>query len=145
VLAGIAGSLLGAGTNYALAVVWGRPLVERIGGYFFVKPEQFAAAERYFRRHGEITTLVGRLIPVIRQLISVPAGLARMPLSRFTAYTALGSGLWSAVLIWIGYIAGNNEDVWEPLLRDATVYVVGAACALIAVYIFIHRRITARF
>ncbi len=140
VACGILGSLLGAALNYALAIWLGRPILERIGGYFFLKREQFDAAERYFARHGEITTLVGRLIPGIRQLISVPAGLARMPVLRFFAYTALGSGLWSTVLVWVGYVAGNNDELWRRLLREATGYVLGGACLLIALYIFLHRR-----
>jgi len=68
-------------------------------------------AERYFAAHGEISTLVGRLLPVIRHLISIPAGIARMPLSRFVTYTAIGALAWCAVLTGIGYFLGRNEDV----------------------------------
>jgi len=140
VVCGVFGSLLGASLNYALAIWLGRPILERIGRYFFLKQAQFDAAERYFSSHGEVTTLVGRLIPGIRQLISVPAGIARMPVARFGIYTALGSGLWSSVLVWVGYVAGNNEAIWRGLLREATLYVLGGACLLIALYIYLHRR-----
>jgi len=140
ILSGVIGSLLGAGVNYGLALWLGRPMLERVGKFFLISAEQFHAAERYFQSHGEVTTFVGRLIPGIRQLISVPAGFSRMPLHRFFAYTALGSGLWSGVLVWIGYVAGSNEELWRPRLREATVYVLGGACALIVIYIIVHRR-----
>ena len=142
--AGLGGSLVGALANYALALWLGRAVVERVGRLMGVSAAQLDAADRYFARHGEITTFVGRLIPVIRQLISIPAGLARMPLGRFVGYTGLGAGIWSAVLIGIGYYAGQNEDIWRPLIRDATLAVLGGAAALVVVYVLIHRRIGAR-
>lgn len=139
-LAAVGGSLGGALLNYQLALRLGLPVLERIGHYFFLKPESFQAAEAYFDRHGEITTFVGRLIPGIRQLISIPAGLARMNLPRFFLYTALGSGLWSAILVAIGYIAGAHEEVWRPLLQKATTWIVLAVFALILGYVWFHKR-----
>ncbi|MDR1519412.1 MAG: DedA family protein, partial [Planctomycetota bacterium] len=98
ILAGTAGSLLGALANYWLARRLGRPFLIRYGKYFFLSPRGLEKAERFFAAHGEITTLVGRLIPVVRQLISLPAGAARMRLYKFCLFTLLGSGLWVAVL-----------------------------------------------
>lgn len=140
VVAGVAGSLTGAFLNYALALWLGRPLLERFGRYFLVKPAQFAAAERYFERHGEITTFVCRLIPGVRQLISVPAGLARMSLPRFALYTALGAGLWSSVLVGIGVLAGKTEDLWRPLLREVSLWLLGGAALLVFAYALTRRR-----
>ncbi|MBW2282868.1 MAG: DedA family protein [Deltaproteobacteria bacterium] len=137
---GIAGSLVGAFFNYTLALWLGRPVLERLGRYLFIGAKQFDQADRYFEQHGEITTFVARLIPAVRQLISVPAGLARMNLARFALYTGLGAGLWCTILVAVGYWAGSNEDLWRPLLRDATLWVLGAAALLIGGYLYLHRR-----
>jgi membrane protein DedA with SNARE-associated domain len=138
--AGLGGSLLGAYVNYALANTIGRAAIVRMGRYVLLGVHHLEASERWFARHGEITTFVGRLVPGIRQLISVPAGLARMPLARFTLFTGLGAGLWSAVLIAVGFWAGANEEVWRPLVREATLWVLLGVGVLIAVYIWIQRK-----
>ena len=140
VLAGIGGSLCGAILNYQLALRLGRPVLERVGRYFFLKPESFEAAERYFDNHGELTTFVARLVPGIRQLISVPAGLARMNIPRFLLYTGLGAGIWSTVLVVLGYVAGEQEELWRPLLGKATGWVLLLMVLLIALYGYAHFR-----
>lgn len=137
---GLAGSLVGAFFNYGLALWLGRPVLERFGRYVLIGPKQFDVADDYFARHGEITTFVARLIPGVRQLISVPAGLARMNLARFGLYTGLGAGLWCAVLVGVGYWAGEHEDLWRPMLRDATLVILGVLALLVAGYLWIHRR-----
>lgn len=134
VLAGIGGSLAGALINYQLAVRLGRPVLERMGSYMFLKPESFEAAERYFDKHGEVTTFVARLIPGVRQLISVPAGLARMNMSKFLLYTGLGAGLWSTILVVLGYVAGAQEELWRPLLGKTTGWLLLAMLVLVAGY-----------
>jgi membrane protein DedA with SNARE-associated domain len=139
-LAGLGGSLIGAFVNYGLALWLGRPMVERIGSWFFVAPEQLDTADRFFAKHGEITTFVGRLIPMIRQLISLPAGFARMNVARFTLYTSLGAGSWCTVLVGVGYWAGANEDLWRPMLQQATLWLLGGVAVLIAGYVWLHRR-----
>ena len=139
-VAGVAGSLGGAALNYALALWLGRPMLERIARYFMVGQAQFERAERYFERHGEITTFAGRLIPGIRQLIPIPAGLARMSPPRFALYTGLGAGLWSAILVAVGFVAGESEEVWRPLLQNATVWLLVGGAGLISLYIYFHRR-----
>jgi membrane protein DedA with SNARE-associated domain len=106
VACGVAGSIAGAFFNYYLAAWLGRPFLQRYGRYFFLPQDKLERAEEIFRRHGDITTFVCRLLPAIRQLISLPAGLARMRLGRFTFFTSLGAGLWVAILTWIGYALG---------------------------------------
>ena len=108
---GTAGSVIGALVNYWVAQLLGRAFVRRFGRYVLLSEHSLQRAERYFAAHGEISTLVGRLLPVIRHLISIPAGIARMPLGRFVTYTAIGAFAWCAVLTGIGYFLGRNEDV----------------------------------
>ncbi len=108
IAAGTLGSLVGAYMNYYLALWLGRPFLEKYGRYFFVKPEPLARACEVFNRYGAATTLVCRLVPVIRQLISIPAGIARMPLASFTFFTALGAGIWIVVLTAVGYLLGKS-------------------------------------
>jgi membrane protein DedA with SNARE-associated domain len=105
--AGLFGSILGAWINYFLAFFLGRQavdlLIDKYGKLLFINKSKLRKADKYFENHGEITTFVGRLIFVIRQLISLPAGFARMNFWKFTLYTALGAGIWTAILITIGY------------------------------------------
>ncbi len=137
---GIAGSLAGALVNYYLAVWLGRPFLERYGRYLFLPPEKLHRVERFFRDHGEISTFVGRLITVVRQYISFPAGLARMPLSHFLLYTGLGAGLWVAVLAAIGYVAAGNETLIRNYSREATVALLALCVTLVTAYVLRHRR-----
>ena len=83
---------------------------------------------------------MGRLIPGVRHLISIPAGLARMNFPLFALYTTLGAGLWSAVLVGVGYWVGANEDLWRPMLQKATLWLFGGVGVLIALYVWRHRR-----
>ena len=108
---GVTGSILGALVNYYGALWLGRPLIARFGKYVLLSPKALERSERYFASHGEISTLMGRLLPVIRHLISIPAGLHRMPLPKFVLYTSLGAGVWCAILTWIGWFLGRNEGV----------------------------------
>lgn len=146
--AGILGSVLGALFNYYVAVRLGRPLLHRYGRYLLIKEATLDRAEAYFRAHGEISTFVGRLIPVIRQYISLPAGLARMRLDRFAAYTALGAGIWCAVLTWIGWYLGTQAERLGRLPPDevhryvnrALLLIAPILVALVAWYVVRHRR-----
>ena len=142
VLCGAFGSLVGATANYAVSLWLGRPIMERIGRYVFVTPDKLDAAERYFASHGEITTFVGRLIPGIRHLISIPAGVARMNFTRFALYTTIGAGVWSAVLVVVGYWVGASEELWRPMLKQATLWLFSGIALLIAAYVWWHHRQT---
>jgi membrane protein DedA with SNARE-associated domain len=137
---GAFGSLIGATINYMVSMWLGRPIMERIGSYVFVTKDRLDAADRYFASHGEITTFVGRLIPGIRHLISIPAGVARMNFARFAFYTTLGAGMWSSVLVGVGYWVGANENLWRPMLQKATLWLFGGMVVLIAIYVWRHRR-----
>ena len=105
---GLAGSLAGAYVNYFLSASLGEPFLRRYGKWFFVKPAALDRAEEVFNRYGAVTTFVCRLIPVIRQLISIPAGLSGMPLGKFTLFTGLGAGIWTAILAATGYVLGRT-------------------------------------
>ena len=143
--AGVAGSLLGAMFNYFLSAWLGRALLHRYSRYVLVSERSLEKSEAFFRRHGEIGTFVGRLIPVIRHLISVPAGLARMRLDRFVLYTAAGAGIWCAILTYIGWYLGKHADVLarEDVQRYSTVAVIAlvpVVAVIVAIYVVRHRR-----
>lgn len=143
--AGIAGSILGAWFNYFVAVRLGRPLLHRYAKYLMISEASLEKAEAFFRRHGEIGTLVGRLVPVVRQYISLPAGLARMALVRFTIYTAAGAGIWCAILTYIGWYLGKHAEVLrrEDVQRYTTLALVILTPLLLAtvvLYVVRHRR-----
>jgi len=139
VAVGIGGSLAGAVFNYWLAVVLGRPLLERYGRYILLKPETLDKLEAFFFRHGEISTFSGRLIPGIRQYISLPAGLSEMHLGRFALFTVLGAGIWVSVLALLGYFVGANEAQVSAYLHEATVIALLAVGGLVLVYWLYHR------
>ena len=108
VLFATVGALIGAFINYYLAVWLGRPIVykfanSRFGHMCLIDEAKVQNAERYFDKHGAVSTFIGRLVPAVRQLISIPAGLARMGLGRFVFYTSLGAGVWNAILAALGY------------------------------------------
>lgn len=141
---GIIGSWLGALFNYYLALILGRPLLLKWGKYLLISEKNFEKGEKFFRNHGEISTFTGRLIPVIRQYISLPAGIARMNMAHFLFWTGLGAGIWVAILTVIGYVAGQNRELIEKYSREATVLAVAGCAVIVIVYIIIHRRRKAR-
>ena len=140
VLAGGLGSLAGAYANYYGALYLGRPLLLQYGRFVGLAEPKLEKAEHFFRKHGEISTFIGRLLPVIRQLISVPAGLARMNHARFAFYTALGASIWCAVLAWIGYLIGDNQQLIMQMSRQAAAWAIGSCLVLMAVYVWRQRR-----
>lgn len=109
-LAGAIGSVLGSWLAYAVGAWGGRPLVERYGRYVLISKHDLDLAERWFQRHGDITIFLGRMLPVVRTFIAFPAGTARMPLWRFTAYSFLGSLIWCGALAWVGLKLGQHWD-----------------------------------
>ncbi len=148
VLVGILGSLAGAFVNYYLALWVGKPFLEKYGKYFFIKPEPLARACEVFNKYGAATTFVCRLIPVIRQLISIPAGIAKMPLAPFTFFTALGAGIWTIILAAVGYILGVQSGDMSYLdlcvkggqMASANLpYVIAGAVVLVAAYVLISK------
>ncbi len=133
-LAALGGSLVGAFINYFLAFTLGRAFLLRYGKYLFIKEHTLLKMEAFFYNHGHISTFTGRLIPGVRQLISIPAGLARMSLGEFTLFTALGAGIWALVLILLGYFIGENQALIEAYLREITLGVIGFLVILSVVY-----------
>ncbi len=140
VICGILGSLAGALFNYYLAVKMGRPLLLRYGQYFMFNESAMQKMEHFFARHGHVSTFIGRLIPGVRQYISLPAGLARMNLPLFCFYTSLGAGIWVLILAVLGYYIGGNEALVKTYLREIVLYLL-LVCALgLAVYWYFNRK-----
>ena len=137
---GTVGSLLGAYANYYASLYLGRPLILKYGKYVLIPPDKFRRVEGFFLRHGEISTFIGRLLPVVRHLISIPAGLSRMNHLRFSAYTLLGAFIWCSILTWIGYMIGHNQELIMAYSKQAVYWVVAGCCLLVAGYIWYIRR-----
>ena len=140
VLVGLLGSLAGAYVNYFLSASLGEPFLRRYGRWFFLKPAALDRASELFNRYGAAATFVCRLLPAIRQLISIPAGIAKMPLGTFTLFTALGAGLWTAVLagtgFWLGRTAGDISYA-APVHRGKDFIDANFAWLLVAVAVAI--------
>lgn len=148
VLCATAGAVVGALINYLLALWIGRPIVyrfadSRLGRACLITPEKVDKAERYFDRHGAISTFVGRLIPAIRQLISIPAGLSRMNVWSFMLFTALGAMVWNIVLALLGFWLAKTvpyDQLFEAVEKyNGYLTIAGAILAVLCVgYIAIH-------
>lgn len=139
-LAGIAGSLLGALFNYWIAVKLGRPFLLRYGKYFLVSPEVIQKSDEFFSKHGHVSTLIGRLLPGIRQYISLPAGIARMPMKTFMLYTTLGAGSWVFVLTIAGYLLGEHQDLLKEYLHVITLSCIAVALLIGGGYYLLLKR-----
>ena len=140
IFCGTVGSLVGAYANYFAAHYLGRPLLLKYGKYVFITEEKFAKVERFFLKHGEISTFVGRLLPVVRHLISLPAGLAGMNHLKFSLYTLLGAGIWVTVLTFIGYFIGSNQALVMEYSHHALFVVLLLSSVIVFVYIKMQRR-----
>jgi len=132
------GAILGAVINYALSIWLGRPIIykfadSRLGHMLLLSSEKIQRAEAYFNEHGKVSTFVGRLIPGIRQLISIPAGLARMNFVAFLGYTFLGATIWNTVLALLGVVAKGNQDLIEQYSHELSIGIL-AVVALAIVY-----------
>jgi len=144
-LCGVVGSIIGALANYYGAQLIGRPLIRRYGKYVLLSEKNLLRSERFFAEHGEISTLIGRLFPVVRHLISIPAGLHRMPLPKFILYTGLGAAVWCAILTWIGYFLGQHdaalrsEEIHRYVTR-ALLVLIPATLIIIGIYVIRRRR-----
>lgn len=137
---GILGSLAGALLNYYLALFFGREILIKYGKYVFFDEKTMQKMEDFFAKHGHISTFSGRLIPVVRQYISLPAGLGRMNLALFCFYTSLGAGVWVLILAALGYFLGQNEALLKEYLHLITLALVILVVALIALYVVYQRR-----
>jgi len=138
--AALGGSLVGSFVNYFLAFTLGRKFLLRYGKYFFIQEETLLKMESYFKNHGHISTFTGRLIPGVRQLISIPAGLAKMNLAEFSLFTALGAGIWALILTLLGYFLGENEALIKQYLKEITVAVIALLFIMGALYYRHHKK-----
>lgn len=134
---GILGSLAGAIFNYLLAIKYGRAFLLKYGKYVLVQEETLQKMEYFFAKHGDISTFSGRLIPGVRQYISLPAGLAKMDLWKFSLYTSLGAGVWVLILTLLGYFIGENEVMVQEYLQ----MIIIAILLLLSVLVFFYVKI----
>jgi membrane protein DedA with SNARE-associated domain len=140
VLFGTLGAILGSCINYFLAIWLGRPIMYRLadskaGKLLFLNSDKIKHAEVYFNKHGKASTFFGRLIPGIRHLISLPAGLARMNFVSFLTYTALGAGIWNIVLALLGYIAHGQADMINKYSHELSIITVSLVGLVIAFFV----------
>jgi membrane protein DedA with SNARE-associated domain len=142
------GALIGALINYVLALLLGRPIIywfadSKVGHLLLLDSAKVEKAEEYFREHGNISTLVGRFIPAIRQLISIPAGLAKMHIGKFILFTSIGAAAWNTVLAILGYVAHGQKDLIDKYNHELTIALL-ALVALGIVYVVIKWIVSAR-
>jgi membrane protein DedA with SNARE-associated domain len=142
---GTVGSLLGAYANYIVASRVGRWVFVRYGRWVLLSEKSLERTERFFANHGEIATFIGRLFPVIRHLISIPAGLARMRLDRFFLFTGVGAAIWCSVLLGVGWLIGKagdalSRDQIETYTQRAIMVMVPLSIAVVAWYVWWQRR-----
>ncbi len=145
IIAGTIGSWLGATAMYWAARVAGRPLFMRYGRYVLIPPAKVEGAERWAAHYGSMGVFISRLLPVVRHLIGIPAGIVRMDYRAFSAYTLLGSGAWCGVLCYVGIKMGQDEKLMKGELHRLTIWVGGAVLVLGALYyLFVHRQMKAK-
>jgi len=151
VIAGILGSICGAWINYLVSLKLGRPILYKYGKYFFIKEHALKRAEEIFNKYGDMATFVCRLVPVLRHLISIPAGLSKMNPKNFTVCTGLGAGLWMIILTgigsYLGVIAGAKTSyreiitMGEKLLHQHFWLIMISVILLALIYMFIHKKV----
>ena len=141
VLFGTIGALIGAYINYFLALWLGRPVMykladSKLGKLLMLSSEKIKKSEQYFNDHGKVSTFVGRLVPGIRQLISLPAGLARMNFVSFTIYTILGAGAWNIILALLGYLAHGQADLINKYSHELSIAILALLAVVVLWYAF---------
>lgn len=142
---GILGSLVGAVINYFLAMWLGRPIIyalteKKWARVFLINSKKVEKAEGYFTQYGGVSTFLGRLLPAVRQLISLPAGFARYHFGKFMFFTTLGAGFWVIVLAVLGYYFGANQDLILEYSSEIGLYLVGFVVLIVILFYFRQRR-----
>ena len=140
-LAGTIGYTLGSVAGWAIGLYGGRPFVERHGRWLHLDVEKLERADRWFERHGDAFVFFGRVLPVVRSFVAVPAGIARIPLARYTAFTLPGSAAWCFAFAGIGFALGASWERFHEAFRYAD-YAVAAALVLLVVLLVLRRRST---
>ena len=140
IVAAMAGTLVGSWLAYGVGYVGGRPIIDRFGRYLLIRPHEIDRAHTWFERHGEAVVLYGRLVPLVRSFVSLPAGIAAMRFRRFTVYTLIGSLVWCVALATMGHAFGDRWTEVERVLRPFGWVMVGVA--VVALVVFISRRWT---
>jgi len=138
VAAGVLGNTLGSLLSYGVGRFGGRPLLERYGRYVLISAHDLQVADGWFARWGEATVLFSRMLPVVRTFISVPAGVARMPVWRFTAFSIVGALPWIMLLVWGGTVLGANWIQIKTTLRGLDYLIAAAVLALVGVFLWRH-------
>jgi len=140
VIAAVVGSWLGSSVLYWISRFAGRPLVVAYGRLVFIPPSKVEQAERWSQRFGSFGIFLSRMLPVVRHLIGIPAGIVRMDYLKFTIYTCLGSLIWCSVLTYVSVVAGKDERLMRGEIREVTLWAAGAAIFLgAAYYLLVHR------
>ena len=141
VIAGTIGSWLGASVMYWVSRWGGRPLVLRYGRYFMIPPSKVEGAERWAAHYGAMGIFMSRLLPVVRHLIGIPAGIVKMDYKIFSIYTLLGSAIWCAILCYVGIKMGQDEKFMKGELHRISLWLGGGTLALgLLYYFFVHRQ-----
>ena len=140
VIAGVAGNTLGSLISYGIGYYGGRPLVTRYGRYVLISAHDLTLAEGWFARYGEVTVFFSRMLPIVRTFISLPAGVARMPLWRFLTFSILGAIPWVMLLVWGGIVLGDHWLDIKQSLRGLDYIVAAAIVLLVAVFVWRHVR-----
>ena len=144
IVAGTLGSWLGATIMYWTSRLGGRPLAMRYGKFVFISPQKIESAERWAAKFGAFGVFFSRLLPVVRHLIGIPAGIVRLPFGLYSLYTLLGSGLWCGVLAWLGIKAGQDDALMRGELHRITLWAAAAFVVLgVVYYFFVHRQMKA--
>jgi membrane protein DedA with SNARE-associated domain len=136
VFSGVLGSYLGSLANYLLADFLGRPLILKYGKYFLLPEEKLHKMEKFFEKYGSISIFIGRLLPIVRHFISIPAGFAKMNIYLFTLYTFLGSAIWMVILTVIGYYLGDSSGKIHTAMPVIKFSVIGICLTVTAYYFY---------
>ncbi|MCF7669723.1 MAG: DedA family protein [Verrucomicrobia bacterium] len=140
VIAGTVGSWIGATVMYWFSRIAGRPLVLKYGRYVFITPDKVRGAERWASRFGSMGVFIARLLPVVRHLIGIPAGVVKMDFIKYSIFTIIGSAIWCSILCWLGVVAGKDEQLLQGQAHRVTLWLGGGALILGAMYYFLVHR-----
>ena len=140
IVCGVLGNCAGAVFSYFVAASLGRAILFKVGKYFFLKPSAIIKIENFFNSHGAISIFIGRIVPGVRHLIALPAGVAKMNFSLFCLYTFLGSATWATTLSVLGYFIGKNQDLIRQYLHLLVIGAVAFCSILVMIYVIIHKR-----